>query len=510
MQRTQKSIKNIFVALVLFAINLVLQFVSRKIFIDRLGAEVLGLNSTVVSILQFLNISELGISSAIACTLYKPLYDGDRKSISDVVSIHGWLYRRIGLLIIILSVGVLLFIPLIFAKSDLPLWYAFASFIVLLIGNLPGYFLNYDQVLFTADQKDYKIQYAYKLPMAAKVLFQIICISCFTNGYVWWLCCELVFAILAAILLKVSVRRSYPYLEIDCDNAREHTAKYPGIISKVKQLFVHKVSSFALSQLSPIIIYALATLSLVTVYGNYFLIVSGVMSLLNAMFNSLNGGVGNLVAEGNKTHTLDVFGELFTSRFLLVSVCSVIIYYMADSFVAMWVGPEFIIDKYSLFFMVMIFYINTMRSVVDSFLNAYGLFADIWAPITETALNIGLSILFGKMFGLPGILLGVLVSLAVIVFFWKPYYMFRKGLDAPIGIYIWKYLKHIAAFALSFICFRYVYSRLPLPSVNTISAFIMHVVAVALSLGLPLALILWLSDKGMKSFTNRIFHLIKR
>ncbi len=510
MQRTQKSIKNIFVALILFAINLILQFVSRKVFIDKLGAEVLGLNSTIISILQFLNISELGISSAIACTLYKPLYDGDRKSISEVVSIHGWLYRRIGLLITVLSVGVLLLIPLIFAKSDLPLWYPFASFIVLLVGNLPGYFLNYDQVLLTADQKDYKIQYAYKFPMAAKVLFQIICILFFANGYVWWLVCEFAFAVLAAILLKVSVRRSYPYLEIEFDNASRYTSEYPGIISKVKQLFVHKISSFALSQLSPLIIYALATLSLVTVYGNYFLIVSGVMSLLNAMFNSLNGGVGNLVAEGNKAHTLEVFGELFSSRFLLVSVCSVIIYYLADPFVTMWVGEAFIIDKYSLLFMVIIFYINTMRSVVDSFLNAYGLFADIWAPITETVLNIGLSILLGRILGLPGILLGVLISLVVIVFFWKPYYMFRNGLETPIGIYIWKYLKHILAFVASFICFRYVYAILPLPPATTISSFMLHVAIIAITLGLPLAVLLWILDNGMKSFTNRIYHLIKR
>lgn len=510
MQRTQKSIKNIFVALVLFAINLVLQFVSRKVFIEKLGADVLGLNATVISILQFLNISELGISSAIACTLYKPLYDRDHKSISEVVSIHGWLYRRIGTLITLLSVGVLLFIPMIFAKSSLPLWYAYASFVVLLLGNLPGYFLNYDQVLFSADQRDYKIQYAYKLPMAAKVLFQIICISCFANGYVWWLVCELVFAVLAAILLKVSVRKSYPYLEIEFEQARENTVKYPGIISKVKQLFVHKVSSFALSQLSPLIIYALATLSLVTVYGNYFLIISGVMSLLNAMFNSMNGGVGNLVAEGDRKHTLDVFGELFTSRFLMVSVCSVIIYYMADPFVSMWVGDEFIIDKHSLLFMVLIFYINTMRSVVDSFINAYGLFADIWAPMTETALNLGLSVILGRIFGLPGILMGVLISLIAIIFFWKPYYVFKKGLEAPIRIYVLKYLKHIIAFVVAFAAFRYVYTLLPLPSPTTILTFVEHVAVVAVLMGMPLAIILWIADKGMRAFTNRIYHLIKR
>ena len=160
--------------------------------------------------------------------------------------------------------------------------------------------------------------------------------------------------------------------------------------------------------------------------------------------------------------------------------------------------------------MVLIFYINTMRSVVDSFLNAYGLFADIWAPITETALNIGLSILLGRMFGLPGVLLGVLISLVAIVFFWKPYYMFKKGLEASIGIYVWKYLKHIIVFAFAFICFRYVYTLIPLSSPTTIGSFVLHVIVIALSLGIQLTVVLWIADKDMRSFTNRIYHLIRK
>ena len=71
--RTSKSIKNSSVALVFYFINLILQFFSRKIFLDYLGAEVLGLNTTATNLLQFLNLAELGVGAAIACTLYKPL-----------------------------------------------------------------------------------------------------------------------------------------------------------------------------------------------------------------------------------------------------------------------------------------------------------------------------------------------------------------------------------------------------------------------------------------------------
>ena len=54
--------------------------------------------------------------------------------------------------------------------------------------------------------------------------------------------------------------------------------------------------------------------------------------------------------------------------------------------------------------MIITLYIRCRKTTVDVYLNAYGLFNDIWAPITEACLNIGLSILFGYFWGLNGIL----------------------------------------------------------------------------------------------------------
>lgn len=60
--RTKRSLKNMQTALLFYIINLVLAFISRKVFIDHLGIEVLGLNTTATNILGFLNIAELGLS----------------------------------------------------------------------------------------------------------------------------------------------------------------------------------------------------------------------------------------------------------------------------------------------------------------------------------------------------------------------------------------------------------------------------------------------------------------
>lgn len=96
-------------ALAFYFINLILQFFSRKIFLDYLGAEVLGLNTTATNLLQFLNLAELGVGAAIACTLYKPLAEKDTDTINEIVSLQGWLYRRIAWIVIAGSVVLMAF-----------------------------------------------------------------------------------------------------------------------------------------------------------------------------------------------------------------------------------------------------------------------------------------------------------------------------------------------------------------------------------------------------------------
>ena len=58
--RTKKSLRNSAVALSLQVVTLLVGFFSRKIFLDYLGTEILGLNTTATSILNGLNLLELG------------------------------------------------------------------------------------------------------------------------------------------------------------------------------------------------------------------------------------------------------------------------------------------------------------------------------------------------------------------------------------------------------------------------------------------------------------------
>lgn len=136
------------------------------------------------------------------------------------------------------------------------------------------------------------------------------------------------------------------------------------------------------------------------------LIVSGCIALLNAVFNSISAGIGNLVAECDTQKTARVFYELFSVRFFLISIMSFGVYIIATPFIVLWVGVEYLLPNSILLLITLIMFFNALRTSVESFLIAHGMFQDVWYPLFEAFLNIGLSVLLGLYYGLNGIYRG--------------------------------------------------------------------------------------------------------
>lgn len=499
--RTTKSLHNSAVALFFYVLNLVLSFYSRKIFLEYLGTEILGLNTTAMNLLQFLNLAELGINAGVSFTLYKPLHENDNVSINEIVSLQGKLYRRIACIIIAGAVILMFFFPLLFNKITLPIWYAYASFSVMLFSALLGYFVNYKQILLTASQQDYKVIYSYKTVILLKTLAQMTAVYYFVNGYDWWLVLEVVFAIIASVSLNYMTKKTFPFLSDVKISFKELCLKYHTFTVKIKQLFFHKIAGFALTQSSPLIIYAYSTLTLVALYGNYLIIINGIQILLSSIFNGINAGIGNLVAEGDKSRQLNVFFELFSVNFLFCVSACFIGYQIIPDFVKLWIGEKYILNSTTLILMLSILYINSFRITVDSFIFAYGIFQDIWAPIVETILNISFSIIFGYFWGLNGILSGVLVSLFIIVVLWRSYFLFKVGLKSHYIKYLKTYFKHLLAFVISIGIFDLI------PDVS-ISNYDIVDVMIKCSVYPVILLILMLGlGTGIRQFLMRFFRL---
>lgn len=218
MSIAKKSFKNMRVAFSLFLINLVITFLARRYFLDNLGVEILGMNTIAMNIVGFLSLAELGIMNAISYALYKPISENNRKSISEIVSVQGWIYRKVAYVIIFFSIIIFLCLPILFSKTTLPIWYTYVAFSTFLISSLTTYFVSYVQVLLVADLQEYKVNYINQLVKFAKYTLQIIAIILIEhieNKFLAWCFIEVILSILIALLIKSAVRKNYPWLLIN-------------------------------------------------------------------------------------------------------------------------------------------------------------------------------------------------------------------------------------------------------------------------------------------------------
>lgn len=493
--------------MVYYVVNLVMQFFSRKIFLDYLGTEILGLNTTAMNLLTFLNLAELGVAGAVGFTLYKPLHDDDRDTINDILTLQAHIYRRIGWAIVGGAVVLMAFFPLIFEKMELPLWYAYASFGVLLFSALLGYFVNYRMIILSAAQKDYVVLYSSKSIVLLKVLCQMVAVSLLPDGYVWWLVLEGLFAIIGSYTLHKATMREFPFLKNVDKSMKNLRAAYPVFVTKIKQMFFHKIAGFVLTQASPLVIYAYATLTLVALYGNYILIVNGMLLLVSSIFYSMAGGVGNLVASGNEENIRKVFRELFSLRFLITASLVFCVYALTDNFITLWVGAEYLLPQSTLFLVCLMLFIQLFRLNNDTFINAYGLFSDIWAPIIEAGLNLGLSVLLGYFFSLNGIVSGVVISLFLVVFLWKPYFLITRRMKGFGLTYIRLVCSHIILFVAVAAACLYVYRNLVIIDCSSWFGFITKTIVVGGTFMLLLLATLYITNKSMRDVVSRVLHL---
>lgn len=448
MARINQSIRNAKVSMILYMLTMFVGFFSRKIFINYLGVEILGLNTLIVNILNFLNLAELGIGSAISFSLYKPLYEKDEEVINEIVSVQGYLYRIVGWVILASSILLLFFFPLIFEKAKVPLYYAYITFIVMLFSSSLGYFVNYKQNLLEADQKQYVVVYCTYGIRLVKSLIQIIAVMYLPYPYLFWLAIEFVFPIIIAVSINKSVQKFYPRLEVSVLEGKSLLKRYDHIVVKIKQLLFHKLAGFAVYQSNSIIVYSFTTLTLVAIYGNYMLVLNAVMLLINSMFNGINASIGNLIVESTNQKIKEVLWELLVIRMWIAAILCYAILELSPAFIILWIGEEYVLDNLTVY-LLLIYQFIQMTRITENFLYAYGQFNDVWAAVCEAVMHIGLAVLGGYLWGINGILAGCIVAVFLIGVIWKPIFLFKFSLHENLRSYFGIVIKNMAVIVIS-------------------------------------------------------------
>ena len=205
--RVKNSLRNIVSSVFLVSFVTIMPFIIRTLMTYTLGIEYLGLNSLFMSIVQILNMTELGIGSVMVFFLYAPAAAGDREKIDSYLNALRKIYFVIGIVIMMIGLMIMPFIKHFISGTVPSGSNVYFCFFLYLIGTAVQYFIYPEEVsLIEAFQRKDITNHISFISNAVCYLVQIIALSVFHN-YVLYLAAVVLQGILMGFLRKYFGRK---------------------------------------------------------------------------------------------------------------------------------------------------------------------------------------------------------------------------------------------------------------------------------------------------------------
>ena len=141
--RTEYSLLNMLAGMVGYAVNTIVGFVCRIIFVRTLSVEYLGVSGLFTNILSVLSLAELGIGSAIIYELYKPIAQKNGKKIASIMQLYRKAYTLIGLAVAAIGLLILPFLKYIITEPVSIKENIYLLYLIFLFNTVISYFFSY-------------------------------------------------------------------------------------------------------------------------------------------------------------------------------------------------------------------------------------------------------------------------------------------------------------------------------------------------------------------------------
>lgn len=438
--RIKKSIINAVANIVALIMMFIPNFIIRKIFLDTLGSEMLGLTSLYTNMISWLSIFDMGIGTAIVFSLYKPFANNDYEAIKSYINFYGKFYRKIGLGILVSSLLISPFIRY-FINDNINYNIASIGFILYAINTFLSYMFSHRLCILNVAQEAYKITLGTSFSRIIIFIIQVIMLKIYPS-FLLYIIIQIIINLIYFIIINNYISRRYKW--INGKSKELHKTEKESLRKNIKALFMHKIGSLVLTSTDNIVISKFIDLTTLAMYTNYQIVIDALQSVVNSIMNGMTASIGNLIAEESVDKIYEVHKKVFFMNFWLTSFIVISLFNTLDQFIVLWVGKKFLIDKFSFSIVLMNVFLLAMRGSVEQFKMASGkYYQDRYAAIIEALINLIVSLILVRKIGLAGVFIGTLVSNLTVVFWVKPYVVYRDVFNKSIIEYFKMYFRYL-------------------------------------------------------------------
>lgn len=435
-ERTKNASRNIAFGITLKLYQIICPFIIRTTMIYILGMKFVGLNGLFNAILQVLNLTELGVGTAMVFSMYKPVADDDKDKICKLMQLYKTYYTIIGF--IIATVGLLItpVIPkLISHNSNISLNIYYLYWMNLGYTVLSYWLFAYKNSILAAHQRTDVVSKVTLITNTIMYIIQLILLVVFKNYYLYLLALLLGQA-LNNLTIAVVADRMYPEFK-----ARGQLEKFEikEINQRVKDLFTAKVGGVIQNSTDSIIISMFLGLTLLAKYNNYYYILNSVFGFIVIIFNSSLAGVGNsLVMESTEKNYNDFKKIAFITEWI-VGFCACSLLCLYQPFMKIWVGTSNLLSIRVVICLVLYFYIITINQMLCLYKDASGIwYKDRFRPLITAIVNLALNLLTVNYLGIYGVVLSTVFSMLFVGIPWLISNLFKSVFHRSYGDFVYK------------------------------------------------------------------------
>lgn len=448
MTRAQNSFFNFISSVGASILMIVLNFITRAVFIRVLDVSYQGLEGLFSSILSVLSLTELGFGSAITFKLYRPIEEDDRPRLRVLMKLYRQVYFVIGCVIAALGLALIPFLPKLVKNygrlAELHL-NGGLIFLIYLANSVSSYwFFAYKNAFVGATQKSYVLTVSGYLVSLANSVTQI-CVLIFTRDFVLYIAVQVVFTILRNILYAVICDRRHPYLK-EKTTERVSREELKGFFSDCSALLLYRIANVALDGSDNIVLSTMLGLESNGLYYSYLTVKTSIRTLLNSFFNSLQASLGSLYTTGNLDWSRLMFRVVNLATVCLYGVFSIGIAVLLDDFVAIVWGPDMVVTSWTAagrtvatplaLFIGIEFYVTGRAYFLSTFRTAMGLFRQMrFRPVINVTVNLAVSVLMVPRMGIAGCVVGTIAAYLSSNLLFDPPLIYKKVLGLPLRRY---------------------------------------------------------------------------
>lgn len=486
---------------------MLLSFINRMVFIRCLSAAYLGVNGLFTDVLSILNFAELGIGTAMVFSMYEPAARDDERKLAQLMNLYKWMYRAVAVSVLLFGLVLLPFLPH-FIKGGEEIEHITLIYIIYVLGSASSYLLSYKSSIYQAYQKGY-IRAGWN--MVCELLKTILqtTVLLLTGNFILYLVVQQVVQLLPNIMVSHRADNEFPYLK-ECHELPEKEERN-GILKNIGAMSMHKLATVIVNNTDSLLMSSFIGLTAVGIYSNYRMVIINVQNIIVKLLSAFTGSVGNLSASEEPAKVYRIYREMDFMFFVLNAYFAAGMFILINPFIAIFFGEQYCFSTVTVALIITSFFITGLRRVNLIFREGMGLFwNDRYKAVAESIINLVVSLLLVKPFGIAGIVGGTIISTVTTCAWIEPYVLMKHGIkedwQARLRRYFAEYAQHCALTAVLSAAGWYAASRFPIDHIGKfLAAGVLYTIVFA-----AVILLCYRKTEEYSSLKARCFALVRR